>query len=108
MVLKETIQQLSEKYLNEIISLRRHLHAHPELSFEEYNLMLESQGNTCAICKQESVTSLCVDHCHKSGDVRGILCSNCNAGLGMFKDDPNILKKAINYLNKHIDTPSTT
>lgn len=62
--------------------------------------MLNSQNSQCAICKS-SIDERChVDHCHTTGKVRGLLCGNCNAALGMFKDDVDILKNAILYLKK--------
>ena len=73
------------------------------LTVEQYNEMLESQGNGCAICGSETggrkdVTRLAVDHCHNSGQIRGLLCVNCNNGLGRFKDSIELLEKAIDYL----------
>ncbi|ADR32381.1 VR7ORF006c hypothetical protein [Escherichia phage vB_EcoM_VR7] len=61
---------------------------------------------TCEICgiKFDSVIRKNVDHCHKGGHVRGILCRQCNTGLGMFKDNIASLKNAIKYLNKHEET----
>lgn len=50
----------------------------------------------CMICK--STKRLCIDHCHSSGKIRGILCSKCNTGLGMFRDSPEFLTKAAEYL----------
>ena len=50
----------------------------------------------CVICGIE--TQLVVDHCHETGAVRGMLCSNCNLGLGHFKDDPMLLEFARIYL----------
>jgi hypothetical protein len=50
----------------------------------------------CYICG--SVNRLCIDHCHDTGDVRGILCSKCNTALGMFDDDTDKMKRAIDYL----------
>lgn len=65
---------------------------------EEYiEKLLKDQDNKCAICKLE--TKLVIDHCHANGNVRGMLCTNCNTGLGHFKDNINFLKEAINYLN---------
>lgn len=78
------------------------------ISLEDYETMAKHQDYTCAICKKtESAKSntgyikcLAVDHCHKSGRVRGLLCQNCNTGLGKFKDDPRLLQSAINYLKE--------
>lgn len=62
---------------------------------------------TCAICgvsELDSGRQLSWDHDHNSGFFRGLLCSNCNTGLGMFKDDVHILLKAIEYLIQFRDT----
>lgn len=73
----------------------------------EYEMMHKKQNGKCAICgKPESANDkhktelrqLAVDHCHKKGKVRGLLCTNCNLGIGQFKDSISILKKAIKYL----------
>lgn len=58
------------------------------------------QFNLCAICRQQFDT-INIDHDHKTSKVRGLLCSNCNRGLGMFKDDIKLLKFARIYLVKH-------
>lgn len=76
------------------------------LSMSDYNNMLKDQDGKCAICgSSESKTLkteyLDVDHCHKTGKNRGLLCSPCNFGLGSFQDDTNRLVKAIEYLNSH-------
>jgi len=64
--------------------------------------MLKEQGGGCAICGEtkplKGKNYLCVDHCHETGEVRGILCHACNTGLGKFKDSPELLHTAINYL----------
>lgn len=73
------------------------------ISLEDYYKILDEQNNVCAICKKYNENSkhmLAVDHCHKTGKVRGLLCSHCNTGLGQFKDDTELLQLAINYLNK--------
>jgi hypothetical protein len=67
------------------------------ITLEEYNSMAHSQENKCAICGDIS-GKLCVDHDHKTGEVRGLLCTNCNTSLGKFKDSIEILKNAISYL----------
>lgn len=77
------------------------------LTDDGYRLMLQSQSGLCAIChKQETIFSkrhnktreLSVDHCHATGRVRGLLCNSCNNGLARFKDSPELLLAAINYL----------
>lgn len=60
--------------------------------------LLEEQGNECPICGRDEPT--CVDHSHRTGRVRGILCRQCNAGLGQFRDDPTLIEAAIAYLEK--------
>lgn len=57
---------------------------------------LESQGRRCAVCKDG--TAVHVDHDHLTGKVRGVLCFNCNGGLGQFKDQIERLEQAIDYL----------
>lgn len=69
----------------------------------EYEKLLKNQKNKCAICSSKKATpkanrNFFVDHCHKTGKVRGLLCINCNKGLGHFKDNKNALKNAIKYL----------
>ena len=57
----------------------------------------------CQICGTElgrGKNAFAIDHCHETGSVRGVLCGHCNKGLGMFRDDPNILQSAIMYLGK--------
>jgi hypothetical protein len=79
------------------------------LSIEEYEKMLSSQNGVCSICNKEEtrkgkngkVLPLNVDHCHKTGKVRGLLCHLCNVSLGGFQDSEEILLKAINYLKKY-------
>ena len=68
---------------------------------EEYNLMWDEQKGRCKICKTHQLElkrPLSVDHCHKTGKVRGLLCNNCNAGIGLLKDSPSILLEARSYI----------
>lgn len=72
------------------------------ITIAEYNSMLIAQNNSCAICghsemKDKNFFPL-IDHCHDTNKVRGLLCMNCNQGLGKFKDDIAILSNAIRYL----------
>lgn len=77
------------------------LNANFKMTPQEYDEMLESQGNVCAICGgvNESGRMLAVDHCHETNQVRGLLCTNCNTGIGMLKDNIDLLQNAITYLN---------
>ena len=79
------------------------------LTAEVYDSFFAKQNGACAICgKHEtamrwgSVQSLSVDHCHETNKVRGLLCSNCNTGLGLFKDNPATLRKAAEYLEQAV------
>jgi hypothetical protein len=67
---------------------------------EEYEAMLSKQCGACAICKRPSPDGrrLHIDHDHSTGLVRGLLCHDCNRGLGIFKDSHVILKAAVKYL----------
>jgi hypothetical protein len=78
------------------------------LTLLEQNAYVSAQDGKCAICRQElrpGSHGLCVDHCHGSGQIRGLLCNSCNLGIGYFKDNPVNLQRAIAYLIKH-DAPS--
>lgn len=75
---------------------------------DEYNDLLKLQNNVCKICgneellKRNNITiNFSIDHCHKTGKVRGLLCSKCNMALGLLKDDIKILESAITYLNNN-------
>lgn len=74
------------------------------IGVSDYNRLLEAQNSCCAICGVSSCASgrnFAVDHCHKTGNVRGLLCKFCNTALGQFQDNPVILQKAIKYLEKY-------
>ena len=77
------------------------------LSLDDYNEMLEAQNGVCLICDQpetmkkwwgDEAPRLHVDHDHFTGKIRGLLCSNCNTGLGKFRDSPRLLRRAEDYL----------
>ena len=71
------------------------------ISVADYNALLESQHGRCAICKGEPSGRwgrLDIDHCHATGVVRGLLCHECNKGLGCFRDNEGSLAEAISYL----------
>lgn len=71
------------------------------ITLEEFKRMRESITQ-CEICEWELSDKNChIDHCHTSGKVRGLLCFNCNAALGMLKESELIMNRAIEYLKKH-------
>ncbi len=93
----------------------RHIKATYSISKDEWQQLYESQDGKCAICgctdvPEERRSNLSVDHAHGPHDtargttdkttIRGLLCQPCNKGLGSFKDDPELLIKAVEYLNK--------
>lgn len=89
-------------------SRKTHLKVKYGLELEVYEKMYSEQNKLCLICQQPEPCSrntfLAVDHCHETNKIRGLLCSNCNRGLGLFKDSVEILQNAINYLKKHKNT----
>jgi hypothetical protein len=70
------------------------------LSAEQYRQLLEQQNGVCAICKRRSRRALCVDHCHATRQVRGLLCDKCNTALGLLDDDARRVLAAVAYLNR--------
>lgn len=65
---------------------------------EEYNTLKIKFNNTCGICKKKPKYNLAIDHCHKTGKIRGLLCRKCNSAIGFLNDDPNLVKAALEYL----------
>jgi len=93
----------SEDYTRE--AALRHYYG---ITVEDYDRMLAAQGGKCALCQKATghfyrnkPGRLGVDHCHETKKIRGLLCNNCNRGLGHFKDNPASLERAITYLRKH-------
>lgn len=93
----------------ELFSLRKVCYAR-RITPEDYFKMLEAQENKCGICgleetckdpRHDRVRRLSIDHCHRTGNVRGLLCHSCNTAIGKFKDDIELLHKAIRYITKH-------
>lgn len=78
------------------------------ISQAQYEAMRVAQNGLCAICKQPEeakrrgvILSLAVDHCHSTGQIRGLVCRSCNSGLAQFRDSPERLLAAVDYLRKH-------
>jgi hypothetical protein len=79
------------------------------ISCGEYDMMLKRQDGKCAIClekehrpdRRSGTKSLAVDHDHKTGAVRGLLCADCNTALGLLDDSPDLIRSAMAYLERH-------
>lgn len=73
-----------------------------QLDFNKYRTMLKAQKHRCGICQctleSSRYNKFAVDHCHKTGTIRGLLCTNCNTALGLLKDSPKRLESALRYL----------
>lgn len=79
------------------------------ISLERFDAMMEEQNGVCKICSQPEksvdhrtgqVRHLAVDHCHVNGHVRGLLCSDCNTAIGLLGDNPELLRKAAEYVEE--------
>ncbi len=75
-----------------------------KLTINDYDRMFLEQQGQCKICKSTNPGKLkivfCVDHCHKTGKIRGLLCQTCNRGLGLFGDNHELVKIAYEYLHQ--------
>lgn len=109
---KETLQK-SDRHLN--ITRNSYMKKTYGLTLEEYQTMYNRQDGLCAICglsetrktKYGFIKLLHIDHDHKTGKIRALLCGNCNGGLGLFKDSIQYMENAINYIKQYqeIDNP---
>lgn len=80
-------------------SRKYHLKRRYGITLDEFDALLAKQGSLCPICLKRPAAH--VDHDHRTGKVRGILCEMCNGGLGQFRDDPETIERAIEYLERH-------
>lgn len=80
-----------------------HLKKRFGISESEYLKKLRDQMYLCDVCRLPNGKTLAVDHDHKTGKLRSLLCSHCNIGLGCFKDSPELLRAAASYLERHAD-----
>lgn len=101
---RETEKDLRERRKAMDLHLRRHF----KMTQEDYEALLEKQEGLCAICinpetmiRNGKLVRLAVDHCHVTGKVRGLACSNCNRALGLMGDDPALLRAAADYLERN-------
>jgi len=73
------------------------------ITLQDFDNLLEKQAASCGVCFTPFEPSAVknVDHCHTTGKVRGIVCTNCNLALGHLKDFPEVAESAANYLRRH-------
>lgn len=103
---KEKCRKYSRDYYQRNKGLQKHRHYlymlrrnHGDAAAETYDEMLAAQENACLICCAPfGKKRPAVDHGHKTGQLRGLLCSNCNTALGLLKDNKKILLNAVSYL----------
>lgn len=98
----EIYRKASKKHWNALHDKKKHANwlKRYGLTHEKYVEMFEQQDGRCKICTKEcsSGMNLSVDHCHKTGKIRGLLCKKCNSALGMLNDDIALFRSAIMYL----------
>lgn len=108
---RERQRRYSQTERGRVSMIKGHLKACYGMSLEEFNDIMINQKGLCAICRQPQVHGkrrrLYVDHDHKTGAIRGLLCCNCNSGIGRFSDDPHLLNRAIKYLRSFRSTESS-
>lgn len=101
---KETSKRYRQTLESKILIKANKLKQRYGITLNDYNNMFNEQNGCCLLCgkhNSELKKPLHVDHCHESKKVRGLLCTMCNFGLGMFVDDVELLQRAIVYLNKN-------
>lgn len=109
---KDREKESAKRYYlkNRHVEKNGHLKRTFNITLEQYNEMLVMQNNVCAICEKEEtkvfkktgkINDLAVDHCHKTGNIRGLLCWRCNTAIGRFEDSIELLQNAVAYLEKH-------
>jgi len=103
---KETIREKSKAYRQSVAgrkAKKRSIVRTYGLTLEDYEKMLEEQNNLCKICNEPETEkkSLAIDHDHNTGKGRGLLCSKCNKGIGLLRDNPELLRIAANYLQNN-------
>jgi hypothetical protein len=92
-------QSVPKQIIVEMATRMKKISRFPNLTLEEYLKKKEETNGNCEICGvHKPDKKLCLDHNHKNGHFRGLLCNSCNSGLGLFKDSTQLLKKAAEYL----------
>lgn len=91
------------KRKNPTVAFNTHLKSKYGITIEDRKRLLQMQGGVCAVCEDPTFGGKepCVDHDHKTGKVRGMICRKCNAGLGFLKDDITVVERLLEYLRKY-------
>lgn len=102
---KDCVKLRTKKWLqNNKHRIRERNISRYKITLKEYDDLLKKQNFKCAICGSDKsgnnkfAKNFSIDHCHKTKKVRGLLCNSCNRGIGLFKDNIDILLKAVEYL----------
>src|SRR5262245_17713190 len=95
---EDPTRKLKQREYRQKSQRKDHLKYYYGITVEEYNAILARQNGCCRICKRKVKGNLCVDHDHKTGKVRGLLCRTCNPGCGHLRDDPKLARIAADYL----------
>lgn len=107
---EKTIRWRAKRFRADPVAARRkerdvNLYRLYRLRLEDFEAMEKKQGGRCAVCDCGPVggrgRKLHVDHDHETGIIRGLLCHGCNAAIGLFREDPDLMTKAIVYLKRH-------
>lgn len=103
----KTAYEFAYRQRNPFVKKNRDLRQTFGITVAEFHAMRDAQGGVCAACgrpekekRSGRVRELAVDHCHRTGAIRGLLCGNCNRGIGKFEDNPELLRKAADYLER--------
>lgn len=105
---REKYQAYNKLYVVKMAEHRRNYNLKLKfgITIKDYDELLVLQDNKCAICLTDASQfkkRLAVDHCHKTNVVRGLLCSDCNRGIGLLKDSAELVARAANYLERKND-----
>lgn len=106
---KESIRRYRDLHRDELLDYlqRYNLNRTYGISREELEEMIDEQDGRCLICGVELLlgghdnNSSCIDHDHETGKIRGILCRTCNRGIGLLKDNVNVLRRAADYIERN-------
>jgi hypothetical protein len=97
---KECRHTYDKSHYNSTLNRAKHFKRDYKITLEDYDQMLEHQGGVCAACsgRHKDGRRLHVDHDHKTGQVRGLLCTKCNTAIGLMNDDVMTAMKIVSYL----------